>query len=100
MRGIPGATVGNQTFPANIEVTVDGYIFEVTEEGEVKDKGQGTVTPTEDKVTPGKIVTGSNKTYTDEDGDTAKIPVGFAIVPGCEDVSDGLEYQIMMKTQK
>jgi len=36
----------------------------------------------------GKIVTGTNKTYT-KNG-TAVIPVGFAIVPGLDDVSQGL----------
>jgi len=36
----------------------------------------------------GKIVTGTNKTYT-KNG-TAVIPVGFAIVPGLDDVSKGL----------
>ena len=38
----------------------------------------------------GEKVTENNKTYTDKDGDTAKIPVGFAIVPGLNDISEGL----------
>jgi len=37
----------------------------------------------------GEIVTGSNKKYT-EGGETAVIPVGFGIVPGLDDISEGL----------
>ena len=37
---------------------------------------------------PGVIVKGKNEVYTNNG--TAIIPVGFAIVPGCEDVSKGL----------
>ncbi len=37
----------------------------------------------------GEIVTGSNKKYT-EGGETAVIPVGFGIVPGLNDISEGL----------
>ena len=40
------------------------------------------------KVTPGEIVTGENKEHTNNG--TAVIPVGFAIVPGLDDVSQGL----------
>ena len=44
--------------------------------------------PDNNTATPGVIVTGSNKVYT-KNG-TAKIPVGYAIVPGLDDVSEGL----------
>lgn len=37
----------------------------------------------------GEIVTESNKKYT-EGGETAVIPVGFGIVPGLDDISEGL----------
>ena len=37
----------------------------------------------------GEIVTGSNKKYT-EGGETATIPVGFGIIPGLDDISEGL----------
>ena len=43
---------------------------------------------TEDTATPGVTVTGKNKTYT-KNG-TAVIPVGFRIVEGLDDVSQGL----------
>ena len=38
----------------------------------------------------GVKVVGENKYYEDSDGDKAVIPAGFAIVPGCSDVSSGL----------
>ena len=41
-----------------------------------------------EEIVVGKIVKDTNKTY-DNNG-TAKIPVGYMIVPGCEDVSKGL----------
>ena len=41
-----------------------------------------------DQVVPGEIVTGENKPY--EKNGTAIIPVGWAIVPGLDDVSQGL----------
>ena len=37
----------------------------------------------------GEKVTGENKEYT-KDGKTAVIPVGFAIVPGCDNIDEGL----------
>ena len=43
---------------------------------------------TEEQVIPGEIVTGKNKPY--EKNGTAIIPVGWAIVPGLDDVSQGL----------
>ena len=50
----------------------------------------GTKTPTGggDTAVVGELVTGQNKEYT-KNG-TAVIPVGFAIVPGLDDVSEGL----------
>ena len=61
----------------------------VKKNGEVVYKGEGgTPTPPSASVTPGEIVTGGNKTYT-KNG-TAIIPKGFAIVPGLDDVSQGL----------
>ncbi len=47
------------------------------------------ILPSEDIVIPGKKVTESNKEYTKGEY-TAIIPVDFAIVPGCEDISEGL----------
>ena len=41
-----------------------------------------------DQVVPGEIVTGENMTY--QKNGTAVIPVGWAIVPGLDDVSQGL----------
>jgi len=60
-----------------IKIDSNGTLTEVTSGG---GKEQAKV---------GEIVTGSNKYYTTEDG-TAKIPVGYMIVPGCEDISEGL----------
>ena len=77
-------TPGEEEFP--IKVTVDGQNFEVSNEGVVTEKGKNTSGG--DTVTPGVKVTGSNKTY--ENNGTAVIPVGFSIVPGLDDVSQGL----------
>ena len=49
-------------------------------------KGPITVIKAPAKV--GEIVTGENKEYTNNG--TAIIPVGFAIKPGCDDISQGL----------
>jgi len=59
-----------------IKIDSNGTLTEVTSGG-----GNGLVA--------GQIVTESNKYYTTEDG-TAKIPVGYMIVPGCDDISEGL----------
>ena len=48
----------------------------------------GTTPPGGSTAVVGELVTGSNKPYT-KNG-TAVIPVGFAIVPGLDDVSEGL----------
>jgi len=60
-----------------IKIDSNGTLTEVTSGG---GKEQAKV---------GVKVTGSNKYYTTEDG-TAKIPVGYMIVPGCDDISEGL----------
>ncbi len=44
----------------------------------------------EEQAKVGVKVTGGNKPYVDADKDIAIIPEGFTIVPGCEDVSEGL----------
>jgi len=56
----------------------------------IGENSNGTTTPpvVEEQVKVGEIVTGKNKPYT-KNG-TAVIPVGFAIVPGLDDVSQGL----------
>jgi len=41
-------------------------------------------------VKDGELVTGSPKKFTDSNGDTATIPIGFAIVPGKNLIQDGL----------
>ena len=50
--------------------------------------GSGETPTPPEGVTPGEIVTGGNKEYTNNG--TAIIPEGFAIVPGLDDVSQGL----------
>ena len=69
-------------------VLVDGYNIKIHENGNVTIEGKET--PPEGNIAvPGEIVTGDeNKTYT-KNG-TAIIPVGFGIVPGLDDVSEGL----------
>ena len=47
-------------------------------------------TITEEQTVVGKIVEGTNMTYTDKNGKTAIIPVGYAIVTGCESIAGGL----------
>ena len=47
------------------------------------------VVPLEPTVS-GKIVTGKNKKYTDDDGETAVIPVGYGVIPDLNDISEGL----------
>ena len=69
-------------------VLVDGYNIKIHENGNVTIEGKET--PPEGNIAvPGEIVTGDeNKEYT-KNG-TAIIPVGFGIVPGLDDVSEGL----------
>ncbi len=74
-------------------VKVDGYDATIDENGKVtvEEAIEGNPTPNPpvgDTVKPGEIVTDGNKEYTNNG--TAVIPEGFAIVPGCEDVSEGL----------
>ncbi len=50
----------------------------------------GKETPPVEQAKVGVKVTDGNKPYIDADGDKAIIPEGFTIVPGCEDISEGL----------
>ena len=60
-----------------------------TGDGNTSGGGDTPTPPTVNEIEPGEIVTGDeNKTYT-KNG-TAVIPVGFAIVPGLDDVEEGL----------
>ncbi len=92
------------------KVTVDGYEVNIDEKGKVTVEegnisgnttgnnttdgntsggGDTPTPPVSNDIEPGEIVTGDeNKTYT-KNG-TAVIPVGFAIVPGLDDISEGL----------
>ncbi len=60
--------------------------------GKIDGDGKGEVeTPPDGKVQVGKKVQITKKdNYTDNDGETTTIPKGFAIVQGCEDISEGL----------
>ena len=74
-----------------IEGKLDDYIGKTsTGDGNNTTGGGDTPTPPVSNVAvPGEIVTGDeNKTYT-KNG-TAVIPVGFSIVPGLDDISEGL----------
>ena len=67
----------------NIKViTENGYEFPISDLYDKEDKAGG------DEAVPGEIVTGGNKNYTNNG--KAKIPVGFMVVPGANDVSKGL----------
>ena len=87
-----------------LEKKAEEYGIKATPEGEdyvleyngdkIKIDSNGTLTEVingggNDQAKVGEKVTGSNKYYTTEDG-TAKIPVGYMIVPGCDDISEGL----------
>ena len=61
----------------------------------------GSITATEDitlyaiwEVAPAKVgekvIVAKKDNYMDKDGETATVPAGFAIVPGCSDISEGL----------
>ncbi len=70
------------------DVTVDATTGKITA---VVKTSETPPPPVEDEFGPGKIVTGTeNKIYTDDNGETATIPVGFGIVPGLDDISEGL----------
>ena len=73
VEGIDKTTTNIKSLPST--VICDGYEVEIT----------GSL---EGGLEIGKIVTGSNKEY--ENNGTAVIPVGFAIVPNLDDVSEGL----------
>ncbi len=74
------------TVPTKIPatVTVDGYQIDIDINGKVTLSGETIKIP----AVPGEIVTGESREYT-KNG-TAVIPVGFAIVPGLDDISKGL----------
>ena len=94
VEGIDEETVPSPTITRlPITVNVDGYDVKIDENGKVtvEEAIEGNPTPNPpvgDTVKPGEIVTDGNKEYTNNG--TAVIPEGFAIVPGCDDVSEGL----------
>ena len=87
-----GATAKSKTGEENkIEVTftktknkyvIDGSNGKIDGDG----TGVGTISVEVGK----KVETTEKNNYTDNDGDTATVPKDFAIVPGCEDISEGL----------
>ena len=84
-----GVTGADSITSLPAKVTVDGYEVNIDESGKVIVKGDTPTPPVNNVAVPGEIVTGDeNKTYT-KNG-TAVIPVGFAIVPGLDDISEGL----------
>ena len=94
VEGIDEETVPSPTITRlPITVNVDGYDVKIDENGKVtvEEAIEGNPTPNPpagDTVKPGEIVTDGNKEYTNNG--TAVIPEGFAIIPGCDDVSEGL----------
>lgn len=90
VEGIDKNTVPNQITKLPITVKVDGHNVKIDDKGRVtvEENGGTTNPPTGNTIKPGEIVTGGNKEYT-KNG-TAVIPEGFSIVPGCDDVSQGL----------
>ena len=91
VEGIDKSTVPNPITKLPITVNVDGHNVKIDEKGNVTVEGNGggtTNPPTGETVIPGQIVTGEKKEYTNHG--TAVIPEGFMIVPGCDDVSQGL----------
>ncbi len=80
-----GVTVTDSIIKLPAKVTVNGYEVTIDENGKVT-VGKY---PVINDIEPGEIVTGDkNKTYT-KNG-TAVIPVGFAILPGADNVEEGL----------
>ncbi len=77
--GIDRSTVPDQITKLPITIKVDGYNVKIDENGRVT---------VEETIKPGEIVTGGNKEYI-KNG-KAVIPEGFSIVPGCDDISEGL----------
>ena len=82
-KNIPEAVIGQET-ELPLTVTIGDYTFTVKANGTVEETTPTTVEEAE----VGVVVEGTNKPYT-KNG-KAMIPVGFMIVPGCEDVSEGL----------
>ncbi len=84
-----GVTGADSITKLPAKVTVDVYEVNIDENGKVTVKGDSSIPPVINEIEPGEIVTGGeNKTYT-KNG-TAVIPVGFSIVPGLDDISEGL----------
>ena len=84
-----GVTGADSITKLPAKVTVDGYEVNIDENGKVTVAGGTLNQPESNIAVPGEIVTGDkNKEYT-KNG-TAVIPVGFAIVPGLDNVEEGL----------
>ena len=84
-----GVTGADNITELPAKVTVDGYEVNIDENGKVTVAGDTLNQPESNIAVPGEIVTGDkNKEYT-KNG-TAVIPVGFAIVPGLDNVEEGL----------
>ena len=84
-----GVTGADSITELPAKVTVDGYEVNIDENGKVTVAGGTLNQPESNIAVPGEIVTGDkNKEYT-KNG-TAVIPVGFAIVPGLDNVEEGL----------
>ena len=84
-----GVTGADSITELPTKVTVDVYEVNIDENGKVTVKGDSSTPPVINDIEPGEIVTGDeNKTY--KKNGTAIIPVGFAIVPGLDDVEEGL----------
>lgn len=76
--------------PIKVKFSDSGREYEVNADGTII-RQESSTKPNEDEAVVGEIVqTGSgNKEYTNN-GFTAKIPEGFMIVPGCDDITEGL----------
>ncbi len=84
-----GVTGADSITKLPAKVTVDGYEVNIDENGKVTVEGDTSTPPVINEIEPGEIVAGDkNATYT-KNG-TAVIPVGFAIVPGLDNVEEGL----------
>ena len=87
LKQIEGISELENTTSLPATVTLDGYQIKIDTNGKVSVEGKKEPPPPVDE--RWQIVTGdTNKTYT-KNG-TAIIPVGFAIVPNLDDVSEGL----------
>lgn len=65
------------------------HILTADKAGNKTETVKGPITVTKVMAKVGEKVTGENKEY-EKNGNTAIIPVGFAIKPGCDDISQGL----------